>query len=827
MILWTWQKLLLGIFPFLFTSLLWIPFEARAKTAKTAEATKSDNTNASTPEKKSLNLKAIATATTTATPVSEKGKFLLQADRITKKEQTIHLEGNVQIIFDTYHFSAEEAFIYLDKKLVEGRGQVRFSGMEMEMGGEHLILNYETYLGVLSDGYLNGKKVFLKGRQIKKISPTKYLIRQGAYTRCSSCRADWSFHGSKVIVNTRKNIQIYGATLKLNALPVFYLPFVRFPLHVQKHTGFLTPSFNFSQKSGWVLEQDFFWNLSRSKDITFGLKHYELRGLKGLMEYRYVLAEKNYGNGNFALLRDRVFNKDYSESSFGSGDNKDPRWLAHYSHYNSRSRGRDIYRLQSYLVSDLHYARDFYDELPFHGISALESKASYTRNEKSMHFHIEKAHYFNLIQSDPLSRNKFAVHRMPEIQYTFYKRPLGQSSTFFRFDLNYVHFWGDGMNHSDIASKTIDGKKIYFLNNSCNEERFDSNLECILQKDNTFDSTDIARSGHRLLMNPQLSRDFVLLRGLHLFTSLDYHNAQYFFPEPMAPRAHRHWLDSNLKLHTRFHGIFGEKSIGTSRLKHEIIPSIRWKTIPWVEQSHDGFFARGPAEGKEKIPFFQRETITDSDIGSHYKLQFDYKDRLYGKNIYFFNLDNIFTLKTWKQGKPVYKQVARLHLSQSYNNHEKTINRKKDQNWSDINAVLETNWSQFGSYTHARYYSYYSVSDVFSRLRWMYKKNYLQLSMLYSYPLGESRFIPYSLRVEDYTLSANLHSRYIDLVGNITYDANFQKEGEVHRIKSWSYYLVLKPPNRCWSFFFKYEKITDGDINWKFNVNFVFGEASA
>ena len=128
-------------------------------------------------------------------------------------------------------------------------------------------------------------------------------------------------------------------------------------------------------------------------------------------------------------------------------------------------------------------------------------------------------------------------------------------------------FGGMDMNHSDIASKTVKGKKNYFLQNTCNEARFDANPECILQRDSTFDSGDIARSGHRLLINPQLSRDFVLFHDFHLFSSFDYHGTQYFFPKPMAPLAHRHWVNSNLKLHTRFHGIFGKKAVGNVSFK--------------------------------------------------------------------------------------------------------------------------------------------------------------------------------------------------------------------------------------------------------------------
>ena len=759
----------------------------------------------------------------------KKEDFLLRADYISRTDQTIHLKGNVQIIFDTYHFSANEAFMYLDKKLLEGKGNVRFVGMGTEMGGKHLILNYKTYLGILFEGYIHRTNLFLKGKKIKRLSETKYLIHQGTYTSCSTCPADWSVRGSKVIMETNKDIHIYDAKLKVASLPILYLPFIRFPSSFKRRTGFLTPSFNFSQQSGWVLEQDFFLAISRNKDMTLGLKHYEHRGLKSLMEYRYVLSEESYGQGNLAFLKDHLFAKDYNKSAFGKEKNQNKpqeqdknsisRWLAHYSNY-YKFHGRNIYRFEGYLVSDLLYPRDFYDELSFYGKSALESRTSFTHNWDDMHLNINSSYYFNLLQSNPLSSNQFSVHRMPEIQYTLNKKPLWKSPFFFRFNFNYTHFWGNGMNHSDIISKKVDGKELYFLNNTCNEERFDSNPKCKYKEDSIFNPQDIARSGHRFLMTPQVSRDFRLSHFLHLFTTLDYNTAQYLFPDPMESHAYRHWLNSRLKLQTRFHGIFGKSVQPAFRLKHEIVPSISWKNIPWAEQSHHSFFSKGD----EAIPFFQREAITDEDISSNYKLQFDYKDRLYGKNIYFFNLDNIFTLKTWKDGKPIYKQVARLHLSQSYNNYEKTINRKKNQNWSDLNMILETSWNYFESYTNARYYPYYSVSDVFSRLRFIYHKNYLQLSTIHSYPLGENRSIPYSSRLEDYTLSANLHTYYIDLAGALTYDANFQKKGEVHRVKSWSYYFIVKPPGRCWDFSFKYEKITEGDINWKFHFNFNFDQ---
>ena len=111
-----------------------------------------------------------------------------------------------------------------------------------------------------------------------------------------------------------KTVRIHGAQLQLASLPVFYLPFIYFPFQAKRHTGLLSPSLNFSQKSGWVVEQNFFWAISRSQDMTFGLKQYELRGLKGLLEYRYVLSQTNHGQGNFAFLQDRVFNKEYERS---------------------------------------------------------------------------------------------------------------------------------------------------------------------------------------------------------------------------------------------------------------------------------------------------------------------------------------------------------------------------------------------------------------------------------------------------------------------------------------------------------------------------------
>ena len=51
-------------------------------------------------------------------------------------------------------------------------------------------------------------------------------------------------------------------------VPIFYWPYIRFPLTEERLTGFLFPSIGVSNKTGTDLRVPFYWNIAPSMDMT-------------------------------------------------------------------------------------------------------------------------------------------------------------------------------------------------------------------------------------------------------------------------------------------------------------------------------------------------------------------------------------------------------------------------------------------------------------------------------------------------------------------------------------------------------------------------------
>ncbi|SBS27991.1 LPS-assembly protein LptD precursor [Marinomonas spartinae] len=95
------------------------------------------------------------------------------------------------------------------------------------------------------------------------------FIYQGYYTTCEPTEDSWKLYGSSIELNpkagfgTAENVQ-----LRVHDIPVFYFPWLRFPLTSARQTGFLFPTFGFSASKGLSLSTPFYWNLAPNYDAT-------------------------------------------------------------------------------------------------------------------------------------------------------------------------------------------------------------------------------------------------------------------------------------------------------------------------------------------------------------------------------------------------------------------------------------------------------------------------------------------------------------------------------------------------------------------------------
>jgi LPS-assembly protein len=768
------------------------------------------------------------------------------AERDTENDMAELSEG-VQLVYQDQSISCDSARISLRSKKIEAKGKVRIQTPTTTIGGEHIILDYENSTGIIYGGFVQSGNVVFEGEVIQKISETEYYVIEANYSACTNCPSSWQFSGSSIRAELGGYAYIKNTLIKSGPVPIFWVPYLIVPLKSDRQSGLLTPDFEKTDTGGVAFAQSAFWALSRSTDATLTLKNYELRGLKGLAEYRYVLDENSSGQFNYATINDKAF---FNEPRFQlfHPSNKElfNRWFIKYQHYQELPEGF-VSRFEVNNASDLQYPRDFFRETQNHGDPAMENRFSITKNTTDQHYSLDSSYYINMLHADPLAGNNDSVHRLPEFRYSQTSKYIGNSQYLYTFDVNYVNFTRSSKAYDDLCPTTgLDGKsyRVPKTVDSTGTPQCDLNWEdknYSLLHDGFFDPyTDLIRTGQRFDFNPTIYRTFYFANAFEITPRIGYRETHYLFPNlpvqssnPVETTIARRFLRAEISTKTTFSRIYGDQSEVRSTLwKHEIQPEIRYTRLPWVSHKAHPFFGFTPDQAE--APYFTRSFISNEDTGLDSGLQFDYNDRLYDHNLLTYSVTNRWVQKRWKGNAPEYRQVGLLRLSQSYDAYqdERTDDSNKEP-WSDISALLEVRFDNFEMRSETNYYPYQKISNTKTRARVIDDKGrFIEAGMILTYTIVPGQDTDVLSRVQDYNIAAGYLSPYIDFIGKMTIEGGSQGtrwEDQFRSfsrltdlVKSYSYIAQVKPPGDCLALRFSFQQVTGGDNQINLNLLFSF-----
>jgi len=104
-------------------------------------------------------------------------------------------------------------------------------------------------------------------------------------------------YSNEIQQNFKKDdyIAMKHMVFSIRKIPIFYLPYMRYPLDSEKSTGFLMPRFGVSGPKGAFLSQGFYWDIMRNMDATMNFDYYSAKGLGGGLEYRYLFSQGTGG----------------------------------------------------------------------------------------------------------------------------------------------------------------------------------------------------------------------------------------------------------------------------------------------------------------------------------------------------------------------------------------------------------------------------------------------------------------------------------------------------------------------------------------------------
>jgi len=114
-------------------------------------------------------------------------------------------------------------------------------------------------------------------------------LTNATYSTCSAEDPDWYARVAELNLDYDREVgQARDATVVFKGVPLFYTPWLSFPLNNKRKSGLLTPTFGTSSKSGIEFTQPFYWDIAPNMDATIAPRLMSKRGLQINTEYRYL-----------------------------------------------------------------------------------------------------------------------------------------------------------------------------------------------------------------------------------------------------------------------------------------------------------------------------------------------------------------------------------------------------------------------------------------------------------------------------------------------------------------------------------------------------------
>lgn len=209
----------------------------------------------------------------------------------------INLTGKVQAIQGERTLSADALHYNTVSKDISAEGTVQYEDSTLAVSGNDASMNSSGGAAIAQAGFLL-KAASGRGTAGKvQLSPEGNLaLDDVTYTTCPPGSADWLLKLSDLDINQQTHTGT-GRNVRLEFLsvPIFYTPWISFPVGNERKSGFLFPSFGGSSRGGNALSMPWYWNLAPNYDDTITPTYDTSRGFKLDNEFRY-LGESSKGS---------------------------------------------------------------------------------------------------------------------------------------------------------------------------------------------------------------------------------------------------------------------------------------------------------------------------------------------------------------------------------------------------------------------------------------------------------------------------------------------------------------------------------------------------
>jgi len=300
---------------------------------------------------------------------NEDGRYpiSLEADNVEAQGQDlVTLTGNAEVTQGRRTIVADQLKYYRETERVVADGNVEIiSEQGTYISSDSIDVHAPTQIGQL----INSEFKLASGMTSKDGIDTVQLAARGSagvvnlegegvmslenalYTNCHEGNKDVMIHSASLELDNISGVgKARNATVRFKGVPIFYAPYLSFPLNDERKTGWLTPKYGNDEDSGNIIEFPWYWNIAKNQDATITPRFYTDRGVQIAAEYRRATENSNtFIYGEF-LPDDDLFDDDRSLLT-----------VQHFQQFSNSLSGRVNFN----DVSDIDYFDDLRTDTQF------------------------------------------------------------------------------------------------------------------------------------------------------------------------------------------------------------------------------------------------------------------------------------------------------------------------------------------------------------------------------------------------------------------------------------------------------------------------------
>lgn len=207
------------------------------------------------------------------------------------EKETYNFRGNVKIKRADQNVLADQMSLNTLSNSVDAQGKVYYSENELSMFSDSVLLNLTNDQARLRDTLFISPGAPIRGKAGTVYQESKDFshFKDVTYTSCPPGNQDWAIHAERLKINKAVGKgAAKDAWLEFKGVPVFYTPFISFPLDNRRITGFLAPHWGSSGQNGVDFSAPFYWNMAPNYDLLFRPRYLAKRGVMLGADFRYM-----------------------------------------------------------------------------------------------------------------------------------------------------------------------------------------------------------------------------------------------------------------------------------------------------------------------------------------------------------------------------------------------------------------------------------------------------------------------------------------------------------------------------------------------------------